>query len=234
MKRLLLATAAVALAMPAFAADVPETRTTRTATAIFDWSGFYAGAHAGYAWGEARGSISPFGFGPFAYSPDPDGWFYGLQAGAQRQLGTLVLGVDGSISKANIKGSSGVTGPGGAIAGLSTSYDVAWLAMAEVKAGFAWGAWLPHLTAGGACGLGNATAAFGATSVGSSDTWHCGWTAGAGLDWAIASNLILNVGYRYVDLGSAQVSFPISGGVGVSVPVDLKAHMIRGGASLKF
>ena len=235
-----IAAAAVLLAIGYFAfgskakaSDVPRPpeRGEQIVTAPYDWSGFVAGAHAGYAWGETSGTIN---IGPgFSYGGDRNGMLYGVNVGAQQQLGALVLGVEGSVSKADINGTSVVTNTGGAV---STSYTIDWLAIAEAKVGLAMGRWLPHLTAGGACGQGNATVTFPGAAFGSSDTWHCGWTAGGGLDFMLAQNFVVNVGYRYVDLGTAQVSFPIpgGGGAGVSAPLDIKAHTVRAGASLKF
>lgn len=227
------------------AADVPSSSTVRATLvkAPEPWTKFYFGGHFGYGMLDTSGSIGPLGgpAGPsFSYGGDRDGFFYGAHAGAQKQFDWLVLGLEGSLAKANINGTSAVNGPAGPIAGVSTSYDVSWLAMAEVKAGIAMGAWLPHLTAGGACGLGNATISFAgppATAFGSSDTWSCGWTLGAGLELALADNLSVFARANYVNLGTSQVSTPVGAvapGVGISAPLDVKGWLFKGGANLLF
>lgn len=70
----------------------------------FSWTGFYMGAHAGYAWGDASvtdttGSVTP---GPFGYSPD--GFFGGVTAGLNLQVQSLVVGVEGDLGYMDLSG----------------------------------------------------------------------------------------------------------------------------------
>lgn len=210
------------------ASDMPTKYEPRTVQAPSIWDGFWIGAHGGYGWGSGSGSI----LGAFAYSPDPEGWLYGLHAGAQKQYGSMVWGLQADISKGNnLNGTSAVSG---APAGVTASYDIAYLATAEVKLGLDMGRWLPHMTAGGACAQGK-----GSTNVvpfDSGDTYHCGWTVGGGLDLALSRNIIITARYQYMDLGTADVAYPIpgGGGLGISTPLDLEAHVFKLGASAKF
>jgi outer membrane immunogenic protein len=62
MRKLLLAAGAAvatAAAAPVFAGDLPLQRNSyyqpQPAAALFNWTGFYVGANAGYAWGSAIG-----------------------------------------------------------------------------------------------------------------------------------------------------------------------------------
>ncbi len=61
MKKFLLSGAALAvlaLATPAFAADMPSrgpVYKAAPAAALFNWTGFYIGAHGGYGWGDFGG-----------------------------------------------------------------------------------------------------------------------------------------------------------------------------------
>lgn len=227
------------------ASDAPGSRAPQqqivTAQAPLDWSGFYTGLHGGYGWAETSGQIGPFGPTTITYGGDRDGFFYGAHIGAQKQFGGLVLGVEGSLSKANIEGSSAVGGiilpPGSS---LTTSYHMAWLATAEAKAGLDMGRLLPFATAGGACAQGKAGVSFTSPgpsfSANSSDEYNCGWTVGAGADWMVTQNIIATVKYNYVDFGSSTpcFAFPGSGGACVGVPFDVKAHLVRGALSMKF
>jgi outer membrane immunogenic protein len=97
---------------------------------VQDWSGIYVGLEGGYGWGnQSTDAISPGA--PFSAvltpqtSPDPPlalvpplffpdvavpsvkqkGWLFGGFFGAQKQWGKWVLGIEGDIDGANIKGS---------------------------------------------------------------------------------------------------------------------------------
>lgn len=231
---IVLALAIMAGVKLAQASDVPNppARERAAVRAPDLWTGFYAGAHGGYGWGGASGSVgSPTTFGPFGYSPDAEGMIYGVHLGAMKQYGGLVLGVEASISRSAMHGAAGVTGAPGIAAGFALD----WLGMAEAKAGLEMGRLLPFLTAGGVCGRGNGSVSMtGVGSAASNDATLCGWTVGAGLDYAVTSHLFVTAKYNYLDLGDAQVSFPVAAGVGVSVPVAVKAHVARAGVSLRF
>lgn len=95
MHRFLIAVAALALsAIPASAQDTK-----------YNWTGAYAGAHVGYAWGDASvkdtdGGVAP---GPFNYSAG--GAFGGGTLGYNYQIQSIVLGVEGDIGYMDLSGS---------------------------------------------------------------------------------------------------------------------------------
>ena len=69
------------------------------------WNTFYAGAHAGYAWGsvdvtDTTGGVAP---GPFSYSPK--GAFAGGTAGLNWRLQGILLGVEGDLGYMDLSGS---------------------------------------------------------------------------------------------------------------------------------
>src|SRR2546430_2151184 len=98
---------------------------------VDDWSGFYVGAEVGYGWGRQRfddtfnaGALDPFdtvtlsepnfviisrvflpNFGVPLATVKQRGWLAGAFFGAQKQWGSLVLGIEADIDAANIKGS---------------------------------------------------------------------------------------------------------------------------------
>src|SRR5689334_15013350 len=70
----------------------------------FSWTGFYAGAHVGYAWGNAdvtdtNGGVPP---GPFSY--EPKGAFGGVTAGYNWQFQSLVVGLEGDFGYMDLTG----------------------------------------------------------------------------------------------------------------------------------
>jgi outer membrane immunogenic protein len=93
---------------------------------VQDWSGIYVGLEGGYGWGKQdTNAVSPgdcFGllcdFGldipelaqsfPDVAIPSPkqNGWLFGGFFGAQKQWGNWVLGIEGDIDGADIKGSA--------------------------------------------------------------------------------------------------------------------------------
>lgn len=79
----ILAAALFAFALPAKAADAPI---AYKAAPVFNWTGFYVGAHVGYGWADS-------GLG------DLDGFLGGVQAGYNWQMSrNWVFGVEGDIS----------------------------------------------------------------------------------------------------------------------------------------
>ena len=70
----------------------------------FSWTGFYLGAHAGYAWGDVdqRQTIGGMPVGPFSY--DVDGAFGGGTAGYNWQAGQLVVGIEGDLGWMDLSG----------------------------------------------------------------------------------------------------------------------------------
>src|SRR5437868_2935473 len=124
----LLATAAlVALSGAAYAADMGIPRKAQPMVApppVQDWSGIYVGLEGGYAWGHHDldpafdpffgakfGGGSRFPCGTKGCTPDASigsdkqhGWLFGGFAGAQKQWGSWVLGIEADFDGANIKG----------------------------------------------------------------------------------------------------------------------------------
>ena len=101
-----IAAAALAIAISgAQAADLPVDTPPLAATPApaSDWSGFYAGIHGGYSFGETDVSIAiP---GPFAAQYDIDGWLAGVQAGYNVQSGMWLFGFEADIAYSSIDGS---------------------------------------------------------------------------------------------------------------------------------
>lgn len=65
-----------------------------------------------------------------------------------------------------------------------------------------------------------------------------GWTAGGGIEGALAGNWSAKVEYLYVDLGSQSVAFPVDFGLGVTnivtIGTHLHDHVVRLGLNCSF
>ena len=93
-KMLLLGAGALLVAMPAMAADIqPKPMAVYAPTQAVNWTGFYAGAHIGGAFGSAsttdvNGGVPP---GPFNYTTT--GVIGGGQVGVNYQWSNIVSGM---------------------------------------------------------------------------------------------------------------------------------------------
>lgn len=190
----------------AIAADIPR-RSMAVAPApayapLFTWTGFYAGANAGYGWGETKFGRSLIG------AADVDGPVVGAQAGYNHQVGMVVMGLEGDLGWADVNGS--VSCAVGIVCGSKTN----WLGTARARAGFAANNILFYGTAG---------VAFGGLEINGSSDVRTGWTAGAGVEYAIDSKWSVKAEYLHHDLGKNTYN----AGVGpVSVSTTIGAAKI--------
>ena len=201
MKRTLLAGVgllAVAVAtQPAFAADMPRPVTKASvpvAAPLFNWSGFYVGATAGWGWGNSR--ICNESNDECSPEFDVDGFIAGGTVGYNWQMGSAwVAGLEADISYSDIRGIDRDQVVFGCGAGCRTELE--WFGTARVRLGPAFDRFLPYVTGGLAFG------AIDATSSGlSGGSTRTGWTVGAGAEFAFAPNWSAKLEYLYVDLGS--------------------------------
>jgi len=152
------------------------------------WNGPEVGVQGGYGWGSSNGTERA-GF-PFdtRYNSSVDGGMIGGHAGYNFQFDHIVLGIEGDAEYAHLQGPiHGVLNFDGSVRG---------------KLGYAFDRWMPYATGGVA--FGDVTSTYwtaGGTKIGSSDDMRVGWTAGAGLEYALTPNWETGVEYRYTDLG---------------------------------
>lgn len=184
MKKFLLsgvALAAFIAAVPASAADMARRGPVYKAPAaapLFDWTGFYIGAHGGYGWGSFGGL-------------DPSGAFGGGQIGVNWQFApNWVWGVEADISGANMDDS---------VAGVSVKTDM--FGTARARLGYTVDRTMFYGTGGFAWADTKASLA-GASS---SET-NYGWVLGAGIEYAFAPNWTAKVEYLHADYGSDTYS----------------------------
>ncbi|MCP8940102.1 porin family protein [Alsobacter sp. SYSU M60028] len=238
MRRILLASAMSLAALPAFAADLPA-RTAPIAPApvmapMYNWTGFYVGANAGYAWGSGDLTFINFpttelGSG---MSLDNDGFTAGVQVGYNYQINQFVLGVEADANW--VEGSDKRTVLGPTLTAYGTS-KVEWLSTIRARLGFAVNNFLIYGTGGFAFGQGKATLtiadAEGTQWSGSQSGTRTGWTLGAGVEYAFTRNWTARVEYLYYDLGDKTFYAPQST---AAVKADFNGNIIRAGVNYKF
>ncbi|MBS4083325.1 MAG: porin family protein [Rhizobiales bacterium] len=174
MKKLLLA-AALFVAAPAYAGDLPRyNNAPQVYRNIFNWTGFYAGLHGGWGWGDSTGSSL-------------DGYALGGQIGYNYQLVSgLTFGAETDITFSGIDGA--------AAGGIFTADYIGTL---RGRLGYAFDRVLIYGTAGLAYAGGDLQV--GALSNGQT---HFGYAIGFGIEGMITNNLSARLEYIYTDFGS--------------------------------
>jgi len=209
MKSIWLGLAGVAACTASAAADDVSSRYHSKAAvseATYNWSGFYAGVHAGY------------GVGVTEWTPMDirgDGGFGGVQAGYNQQIGNLVLGVEADIGFGKISGERNLSALGQLTLAQRSSID--WLSTVTGRVGFANGRWMTYAKAGAAWSSQqygedlNRTAAPVTTLSGSGRDNRNGWVVGAGVEYALAGNWSVRGEYDFVNF--PESTFVVAGTV---------------------
>jgi outer membrane immunogenic protein len=144
---------------------------------------------------------------------DASNFVGGAQLGYNHQFGSVVLGVEGTLSGASI----GDDFRSGKVPAVTYSTGVTSISTLTGRVGFAANQWLVYGKAGWAGAQvevsGRNTASGDRFSF---DDWRSGWTVGAGIDYKVARNISLGLEYSFIDLGSAHyhsrtaLGFPVN------------------------
>ncbi len=202
--------------------------------AAFDWSGFYIGGNGGYAWGHSKGigaaaSLAPNSGPPYDFSTD--GGFGGGFAGAQKQWGQLVVGIEADWQGASLTGNGPPTLVG--ITSYTVSTKVKSYNSVRGRLGFATDKWLLFVTGGWASARWSTSYAFtGGGPFVTNNASKDGWTAGAGVNYALINNLFLTLEYRYTSLGAS--TFVDAGANAGEIGNKVNISDVRAGVGLKF
>ncbi len=196
------------------------------------WSGPEVGIQGGYGWGSSSGQINGAPAGTPGYNFSPYGGMGGAHLGYNFQMGPWVLGLEGDAEGGEIGGLQRNIFTGGSY-GVSSGMDFD--ASVRGKFGYAFNRVLLYGTGGVA--FGDVTTHYhspvGGPLVGSSSDIRTGWTAGAGVGYALTPNWEANLEYRYTDLGgqNTALSGAAAGFVGHN---DFNFNMIRVGLTYRF
>jgi outer membrane immunogenic protein len=182
-----------------------------------NWDGAYIGAFAGYGWGTLTEQSDVFA--PEGTDYDLSGWELGVNAGANFTISeALVAGIVGDIAWSNIGGENDDFAP--------LDYNINWVGSVRGRLGFDGGSFLPYVTAG---------LAFANNTIDLDDgldddtQTHIGWTVGAGVEFAVADNVSLDLLYRYSDYGSKTYELD-----GDSADFGLTTNTVSVGINFKF
>lgn len=262
---------AVVTAGSAHAADLgeqPHVKARTMIAATYDWSGFYAGVNAGGAKGysgAATTTLDP----PLQYFVNTStaavnaagaqrvsssGFTGGLTAGYNWQAGSAVFGVEADFDYFGLKGSAARSGVypccAPATFSVSSSLSTDWLFTLRPRVGLASDTWLFYVTGGLALTDLKASFAFvdappagisPATESGTFSKTKAGWTAGAGIEHAVANGWSVKAEYLYVDFGRESTTSNNLGNAFGTMPqqtfrheADLHTHVLRAGLNYRF
>jgi high affinity Mn2+ porin len=215
----------LALDGSAVAADMPLK--APAFRAVYDWTGFYLGGHVGYGGGSFGLGTNPFPEQGVFFPHSVTGLIGGYQAGYNRQFSNhVVLGIEADASF-----TSPVNGTALTPAPFNTTLD--YVGTVRGRVGYAFGAWLPYVTGGFAWGHSHINVNDGAASIVSSPGQNqSGWTAGAGVEFAVSGNWSAKLEYDYIDLSRRM--YDLSDFGMPSVDVDPNIHLVKLGLNYRF
>lgn len=159
-------------------------------------------------------ALTPYGFGLF----ESNSWLAGAVAGYNWQRGALVFGFEGDISATGLTDRTAdgfltvnALVPGFAFPAGHAQANIDWYGTMRGRFGWATGSFLFYGTAGLAYGnvrLTNIYFPGGTFPVLNAQISgvRAGWVAGAGIDYLLGKNLVLNLQYQCVDLGSVGLA----------------------------
>jgi outer membrane immunogenic protein len=252
MKRMIFAgcgLAALALAAPTYAADMPvrmPTKAPAMVEAAYNWSGFYVGAHVGYGWGDSDTTIvtasGTFPTGFVLGTNELKGFLGGGQVGFNYQVGQIVFGIEGDGSWSGIDGSETTLSPIAARTTTSTA-EIDWIAMITGRVGVTFGNALIYAKGGWAWAGFNGesvttTLAGAPIAITVGDETRNGYTIGGGIEWGLASNWSMKAEYNFIDFGTERVdrltTTGATAGTVLQRDVDAQLHLFKVGLNYRF
>ncbi len=209
---------------PTVAADLPlKAPALQT---VYDWTGFYIGGHVGYGGGSLGPGTNPIPEQGAPFPPSLTGLIGGYQAGYSWQFSNhVVLGIEADASFGSPRDA-----PRLAPAPYNATLD--YIGTVRGRIGYAFGPWMPYVAGGFAWGHSHVDLNNDAGDVyADPGQIHTGWTAGAGVEFAVSGNWSARLEYDYVDLSRRTYDL---GGFGLpAIDVDPKVQLVKLGLNYR-
>jgi outer membrane immunogenic protein len=231
-----------ALAGSALAADMAPLNKAPVAAPVYDWNGFYIGAHFGGAWEQRRFSQTTTS-GPLVESAtiNSSSVAGGGQIGFNWTVTNILLGLEADVSATGLSGSAQTFNLAGTGPGWNEKTD--FFGTARGRVGVVASNWLFYGTGGLAwaddqftrtqlTGDGVATPPVG--FVATNNRTAIGWAAGAGVEWGFARSWSAKLEYLFMDFGSSSFTFTVPAGTFAINEGDLTLHTVRVGVNYRF
>ena len=223
---------AMADGMPAKGGSIKDAPVAPTP---FSWSGIYVGGNVGVGWSENTHTVtfaSNNATERFAF--DPTSWVGGVQIGAQRQMGNLVLGLETGITGGSFNERRVAT----VVPNTARVSDIDWLFTLTPRIGYATSNWMAYFKGGYASAevfRGTERANIGFQLTGNNRR-EDGWTVGGGVAFAVTPFISLGLDYSYVNLDvKPRPTQFVAGGVtlGTAQLSDVDMHLLTARVNFK-
>ena len=226
-----LAVSTVAYVCSAQAADLPMRPAPMPQAPVvyapqtYNWTGFYIGGNIGGGFANSKWS-DPFTAGTDTFSKD--GFIGGGQIGYNYQYNWLVLGAEGDFDWTGLKGS------GNDAIGDSINTKTEWTSTVTGRIGTAFDRFLVYGKGGVAFAHDHSTLTdiFGGTATANLN--RTGWTAGAGLEYALDKNWTAKLEYDYLGFGSEALALPTPAFPAYASNASLNVQEVKFGINYKF
>ena len=149
----------------------------------YDWTGFYSGIHAGYAWVDGTYFAAP----ATNFTLNADGVRFGTLGGYNFQSDSIVFGIESDTSFGTLKDSNATI----------DEIKIGIESTLRARVGVSMDRLLPYVTAGAAL----AQASSNQFGLGKDKNYHLGFVAGGGLEYAATDHLRLRAEYLYESFG---------------------------------
>lgn len=193
--------------------------------ARYDWTGFYVGGHFGYGWGSLGSGANAIPSGGVFLPTSVTGLIGGYQAGYNLHLpNNVVVGLETDMTfQSPIAGAATIPAP------FNTTFD--YFGTVRGRLGYASGRLFPYVTGGAAFGQTKVdTIDVDGNVVSSQSKLHWGWTAGAGVEYALTGRWTGKLEYNYIDLGAQTYALNI---VPPTAVVDPAIHVVKLGLNYR-
>lgn len=207
----------------------------------YDWTGFYVGAHAGFAKPKDKVTAVP----PPNYNSANEviinrenGFNGGIQGGYNHQFAWVVPGVEADLGymgfngdrvspqRFNVQQDTFAVSSGGLFGTVTGRFGVASeRALLYVKGGFAYASLDLGVRDHNPVGL----------TINASDrSIYTGWTIGGGIEFGIDRNWTIKTEYLFADLGDKTIAGVANSGTTYRWKHDVSAHLIKAGINFRF
>jgi outer membrane immunogenic protein len=172
-------------------ADVPVVDST------YDWSGLYIGGNAGYGWGSVE-TFFPAPSPLVGSDPSVTGFLLGVDVGANMQMDSFVLGLEGNLAWANIEGSEVCPNDD-----FDCLASIDWVGDISARAGIAMDSVLLYGKLGVAAA--GVTVDYDPAFMDEGNTTNLGYVAGVGLAIGVTEDVSLFAEYNYYGFGEETI-----------------------------
>lgn len=213
-------------------------RLSTAALPSWNWSGFYAGVHAGGGWGMTDWNSAT---GPLAASPSgfpgsggSDAVIAGGQIGYNQQIGPFVAGAEIDASWSNLDGIAKCATTEQPAGSFSCHTRIDALGTIAGRLGWSYGNLLVYGKAGGAWAHEKHDAyKNGTASVFAGDTLRWGYVLGSGFEYAFTPAWSGKIEYNFLDFGTRTIALRDQFGGASDVEIGQRAHLLKMGLNYR-